>query len=99
MDKKEALKIVQEDDWQLKDLPAHFRKDKKFILEAVKLNGHALEYADDSLKKDKEVVLEALKKSGTLKDRDGKTILISLEDIDESLRNDPDILAIVNKKK
>ena len=46
-------------------------------------------------------MLEALKNNGTLKvkDRDGKTILISLEDIDESLRNDPDILAIVNKKK
>ena len=74
MEKKEALEIVQKNGLELDNLPAHFKKDK-------------------------EVVLEALKKSGTLKDRDGKTILISLEDIDESLRNDPDILAIVNKKK
>ena len=102
MDKKEALKIVKKDGyWTEGWLQAvyHFKKDREIVLEAVKQNGYALLLADDSFQKDKEVVLEALKKSGTLKDRDGKTILISLEDIDESLRNDPDILAIVNKKK
>tara|TARA_B110000503_G_C6753704_1_gene252648 strand:- start:84 stop:383 length:300 start_codon:yes stop_codon:yes gene_type:complete len=99
MEKKEALEIVQKNGLELDNLPAHFKKDKEIVLEAVKQNGYALLLADDSFQKDKEVVFEALKKSGTLKDRDGKTILISLEDIDESLRNDPDILAIVNKKK
>jgi hypothetical protein len=61
----------------------------------VKINGYALEYADDSLKKDKEVVLEAVKATR----RDHKYNIDVLEIIDESLRNDPDILAIVNKKK
>jgi len=63
MEKKEALKIVQRDGLELKNLPAHFKKDKEIVLEAVKQNSFALNYAD------------------------------------ESLRNDPDILAIVNKKK
>ena len=63
MDKKEALKIVKNDGRELKNLPAHFKKDKKIVLEAVKQDVFALNYAD------------------------------------YSLENDPDILAIVNKKK
>ena len=145
MEKKEALKIVQRDGLELQNLPAHFKKDrevvleavkehpsaimdadeslmkdkeiillgvdysghllefaddslredKEFVLEAVKINGYALEYADDSLKKDKEVVLEAVKATR----RDHKYNIDVLEIIDESLRNDPDILAMVNKNK
>jgi hypothetical protein len=34
------------------------------VLEAVKQDGRALEYADDSLKSDREVVLEAVKSNG-----------------------------------
>ena len=97
--KEIVLEAVKEDGYALDDADDSLKKDREIVLEAVKQNGYALLLADDSFQKDKEVVLEALKKSGTLKDRDGKTILISLEDIDESLRNDPDILAIVNKKK
>ena len=70
MDKKEALKIVQRDGLELINLPAHFKKDKEVVLEAVKATR-----------------------------RDHKYNIDVLEIIDESLRNDPDILAIVNKKK
>ena len=63
MERKEALKIVQQYPPELENLPAHFKKDREIVLEAVKSNGGALQYAD------------------------------------KSLRNDPDILAIVNKKK
>ena len=96
MDKKEALKIVQEDGFELKNLPGHFKKDRKFILKAVKQHGYTLRYADKSLKKDKEVVLEAVKQGAD----DFKSVgfnLHSEEFADKSLRNDPDILAIVNK--
>jgi heterodisulfide reductase subunit C len=81
------------------------RKDKKFILEAVNKNGFALEYTNNSLKKDKEVVLKALKAirrdlkdSKNVEDEEQLRSNI-LEIIDESLKNDPDILAILNKKK
>ena len=61
MDKKEALKIVQESGRELENLPDEFKKDYEIVLEAVKNHGSALEYADDSLKKDKEIVLIAVK--------------------------------------
>ena len=90
MDKKEALKIVQNciDGYELENLPAHFKKDKEIVLEAVRQNGCTLEHADDSLKKDKKIVLEAVKQYGG-----------ALQYADGSLKNDPDILAIVNKDK
>ena len=65
MDKKEALKIVQESGSQLGNLPDEFKKDKDVVLAAVKENGRALEYADDKLKADKEVVLAAVKQAGS----------------------------------
>ena len=54
----------------------------------MKLNGAALQQVDDIFKKDKEIVIEAIKQ-----DKD------ALECADKSLWNDPDILAVVNKKK
>ncbi len=42
----------------------------------------------DNFKKDKEIVLEAVKKNG-----------FALQHADDSLKNDPDILVIINKKK
>ena len=63
MDKKEALKIVQESGSELGNLPEEFKKDKEVVLEAVKQDGSVLfNYADDSLKKDKKIILEAIKK-------------------------------------
>jgi len=52
MNKKEALKIVQEAGLALEDLDDSLKKDKEIVLEAVKQHGYALEYADDSLKND-----------------------------------------------
>ena len=68
MDKSEReqlLKNIQysDADW-LESASEIFKKDKEFILEAVKLNGLALEYADDNLRKDKEVVLAAVQQNG-----------------------------------
>ena len=42
MEKKEALKIIQRDGLELKNLPAHFKKDKEIVLEAIKHNVYAL---------------------------------------------------------
>ena len=39
MDKKEALKIVQEDGEELKNLPDEFKKDKEIVLEFLLSNG------------------------------------------------------------
>ena len=38
--------------------------DREIVLEAVKQNGHALEYASAALKDDREIVLEAVKQKG-----------------------------------
>jgi len=58
MNKKEALKIVQKDGYELENLPAHFKKDKEIVLEAVKQNSYALRYADPILKfQDKNFIL------------------------------------------
>jgi len=56
MDKKEALKLVQESGHELVYLPDEFKKDKEIVLEAVKTYGRALEYADKKLQDDKEIV-------------------------------------------
>jgi hypothetical protein len=56
MDKKEALKIVQVDGLELEDLPDHFKKDKKIVLEAIKNDEAALEFAHDSLKNDPDIL-------------------------------------------
>ena len=56
MDKKEALKIVEESGSELKNLPDEFKKDKEVVLAAVKKEGSNLQYADKKLKGNKEVV-------------------------------------------
>ena len=47
MDKKEALKIVQESGSELGNLPDEFKKDKDVVLVAVKQDGYVLQYADE----------------------------------------------------
>ena len=39
------------------------RGNKELVLAAVRIDGHALEYASDELKNDLEVVLEAISKN------------------------------------
>ena len=43
MDKKEALKIVKKYGPDLENLPDHFKKDKKIVLNAVKEFGFSIE--------------------------------------------------------
>jgi hypothetical protein len=62
-------------------LSNHFKKDKQFVLETVKLCGLALEYVDISLKGDRDVVMQAVKKHGR-----------SLEYADKSFRSDREIV-------
>ena len=38
--------------------------DREFLMEAVKQNGHALEYASAELKGDREIVMAAVKQNG-----------------------------------
>ena len=62
MDKKEALKLVSKQ-LPLFSVPKKFWKDKKFMLEAVKIDSHAYAYdfIDKSLKKDKKITLNLIK--------------------------------------
>ena len=89
MDKKEALKIVQESGSELENLPDEFKKDKDVVLAAVKQEeyGLAFKYADESFKKDKEIVLIAVKKYGR-----------SLEYADDSFKKDKNIVLAAVKQ-
>ena len=58
-----------------------FRDDKEIVLEAVKENGRALQYASKLLRNDKEVVLEAVKQDGR-----------PLEYASNELKNDKEIV-------
>ena len=86
MTREEALKLVQEDGFELENLPEEFKKDKEIVLAAVECDGYALNCVDESLKKDREVVMAAVEQNGT------KYVL---ELADQSLQNDPDILALL----
>ena len=112
MDKKEALKIVQEEPLSLEELPAMFKKDKEVVLEAVTNFGDALEFADKSLKKDKEIVIEAVTNYGPALEfaderfkKDKRFILDlaklgsdALEFAHESLKKDKEIILEAVKK-
>ena len=81
-ERKTLLKNIQYSDASfLEEARDHLKKDKKFILKAVKINGLALEYADDSLKKDKEVVLAAMKENPR-----------AMMDADDSLMTDKEVV-------
>ena len=97
MDKKEALKQIKAGNFSLQDADEKLKADKEVVLAAVKQSKwdlmqlkmvNSLEHADKKLKADKEVVLAAVKQD-----------VSALEYVDDSLKNDPDILAIVNKDK
>ena len=62
--------------------------DKKEALEIVKKEGDKITSLPENFQKDREIFLEAVKQDGS-----------ALNYADDSLKNDPDILAIVNKKK
>ena len=73
MDKKEALKIVQEDVvGGLKNLPDEFKKDKDIVLAAVKGYGDALQFAHKNLKGDKKFIIKAVSQNGNLQFADNK---------------------------
>ena len=67
-----------------------FWKDREIVLAAVKGNGSAIIFANKIFRKDKEIVLEVVK--------DWK-MDHALKYVDDSLRNDPDILKAHSKKR
>ncbi len=101
-DKEIVLEAIKESYIAIKFADDNLKKDKEIVIEAVKRNVGALEYADHSLKKDKEVILEAVKKVDSDKGYANKSAKKTefdfiLNQSHESLRNDSDILRIVNK--
>ena len=88
MDKKEALKLVQESGHELENLPDEFKKDKEIVLAALKEDGSALQYANKKLKADKEVVLAALKQDG-----------LALKYADKKLRADKEVVLAALKQE
>mgnify|MGYP000043953923 CR=1 FL=1 len=54
--------------------------DREEMLEAAKISGYALQYADDSFKADRDVVLATVKNDGR-----------ALKYVSEELQNDPEL--------
>ena len=98
-DKEIVLEAVKQTGYALEYVDESFKKDKEIVLEAVKQTGFALEYADDRLKKDKEIVLVALKSNVAHYAKWSLIGDVYPDGADDSLRKDPDILTILNKKK
>ena len=98
-DRKFILEAVKRNWGLLEFVDKSFKKDKEIVLEAVKQIGFALEFADKSLRKDKEIVLVALKSNVAHYAKHSLVDDVYPDGADESLRNDPDILTILNKKK
>ena len=101
MDKKEALKIIKKDGFELKNLPVAFLKDKKFILEAVQIDYFALAYAHDLLKKDKKFILEVIKKVPEALTFADKSLKKSKRFILDAVKQggDGDLLDFIDKNK
>lgn len=90
---KEIVLTAVKADWEaLRYVDSALRDDKEVVLSAVKNNGWAIQFASEKLKKDKEIVLEAFK---TVENKER-----FYNYIDESLKNDPDVLNLLadNKK-
>lgn len=80
LNEKEVLNVVREGNYQQSILAAkYFNDNRQIILEAVKINGRALEHADSLLKSDLEIVLEAVIENFN-----------ALEFADDSLKDDKD---------
>ena len=67
-----------------------YQMDKKEALKQIKAGDFFLGNADEKLKTDKKFILAVVKQDVSALD---------LDYVDDSLKNDPDILAIVNKGK
>ena len=62
-DKKEVLKLVQQDGRDLKYASKKLRNDKDVVMTAVHQAGTALQFASKKLRNDKEIALAALQSS------------------------------------
>ena len=118
MNKEDALKILDESfvmDEDYQKIPKEFWSDKDFVLEAVKKQGGAIDYADPALKNNKEIVISAIKQDSFAIDYIGeeikkdKDVLLeiiaqkgadSIKLIDEKYKNDKEvILKLLHSKK
>ena len=68
--------------------------NRELMIEAVKIDGSLLQYADDSLKKDKEVVLAAV---SSLSSNHEDSFEIYLEYADDSLKKDREVVLMAVK--
>jgi len=60
------------------------KKNRNFILEAVKIDGYVIDHIDQKFKKDKEIVLLAIKQDKNV-----------FQYVDDSLKNDPEVLKLL----
>ena len=88
MDKEEALKLVEENGFELENLSGELKKDREVVLVAVQQNGNAIHFADEQYKKDKEVVLIAINSNWS-----------SYQFADDKLQNDKDVLNILESNE
>lgn len=61
-DEQDLLSKIQHNSF--KPIPVNLQGDKDFVLEAVKRNGNALQYASTTLQDDDDIVLQAVEQDG-----------------------------------
>ena len=91
MNKEEALKILDESfvmDEDYQKIPKEFWSNKDFVLEAVKKQGAAINYADPALKNNKEIVISAIKQDS-----------FAIDYIGEEIKKDKDVLLEIIAQK
>ena len=98
-DRELWLETIKDGDLDLRDLEEFDRylakelsNDRELILEAVKRNGHDLEYASRKLKNDFEVVMEAVKNRGLSLYHASKKLKNNFDIVMEAVKNDGEAL-------
>jgi len=75
----------------------NLKKNKKFVLDAVKQNFYALKYASEDLRNDKQVVLEAVKYRGIALRYASRELKMDKDVVLEAVQNDPDAIMDANE--
>ena len=96
LDKKSMLSILKEHSNYFEYCSKDLKKDKSFVLKALKSGGD-FEYVDESLRGDKEVVLEAIKQDGDALAHADASLKKDKEVVLEAIKQDGDALAHADK--
>ncbi|KAG2382573.1 hypothetical protein C9374_005153 [Naegleria lovaniensis] len=95
LDKNDFLQKHIQTHGSLQHMPLLFQSDKKMVLEAVKKNGCALEFASEELRNDLQVVLTAIRQNGMSIQYASKSLRLDKDLVIEALKTAPQVITIL----